>query len=69
MSDNEHEHTDYEDSQDEQTYADRYKTESTMPPDPFGPVYVVGVVDVRLIALAACVGYAIGAVIFGRAHD
>jgi hypothetical protein len=39
-----------------------------MPPDPFGPVYVVGVVDMRMLALAACVGYLIGAIINGWGH-
>jgi len=40
----------------------------TSPPDPFGPVVFIRVVDMRLIGLAVCLGYAIGAVIFGGNH-
>lgn len=43
------------------TYADG-------PPDPFGPVVVVHVLDIRLLALAGVIGYLIGGIIFGSNH-
>jgi hypothetical protein len=42
--------------------------ETSLPPDPFGPVYVVHVLDIRLLALAGVIGYLIGGIIFGRNH-